>query len=78
MTDDNGWDQYKREILYRLDELKEEVGQVRSTQTEIQREQQKQGRALVALKVKSSIWGGLSGAIIVGAEYVRRILTGGV
>lgn len=71
MTDDNGWTEHKREILYRLDELKEEMHEMRA-------EQQKQGRSIAGLTVRSSVWGGVSGALVILAEYTRRMFTGGV
>jgi hypothetical protein len=70
MPDDNGWTEYRREVFYRLDKLDERLGRMEV-------KQDAHARSLAALKVKGGLWGGLSGALIVAAEYLRRTLTGG-
>lgn len=52
--DRNGWQEFKRLILFRLDEQGREMALVRAELTKVR-------VAVGGLKVRSSIWGGLAG-----------------
>jgi hypothetical protein len=56
------WDEYRLLVMQSLDELKVEVREIRKAQ-ELTRQE------LVALKIRSGLWGGLAGtipAIVIG------------
>lgn len=64
-------------VVYRLDELKREIGAVRKEQ-EAAREEMAQLREEVAgLKVKSGIWGAIAGAIPAGLAFIWWTVRGG-
>jgi hypothetical protein len=50
------WDEHRLYVMKSLDDLTKEVGKVQETQAQIIAEIQ-------MLKVKSSLWGGLAGAV---------------
>ena len=61
----NGWDEYKKLILYKLDEQSKKLDVVGSTLADL-------GKDVSALKVKAAIAGGVAG--IVGTGLMTSVL----
>jgi hypothetical protein len=49
----NGWSEYEKLVLYRLDNMSDRITKVEA--------------AIVALQIKSSLWGALGGGLTVAA-----------
>ena len=80
MGDGQGWGSYERLVLAKLEELSEDIKELRTDLQEevkdIRREQTKQDVAIAMLQVKSGVWGAAAGLVTV-ALYIGYSLLGG-
>ena len=56
MTDTNGWNQYQKLVMDKLDEHDEKFTNIESKLTQIQVD-------IATLKVKAGVWGGIAGLV---------------
>ena len=56
MTDTNGWNQYQKLVMDKLDEHNEKFTNIESKLTQIQVD-------IATLKVKAGVWGGIAGLV---------------
>lgn len=71
MTDNhtNGWPEYQRLVLAKLDELSSDVKEIQATQA-------RQNQDIAVLKVKSGLWGGAAGLIPFGLWVAYALIQG--
>jgi len=68
MPGDNGWDESKQLVLHELERHSNWLGDITNVQREILKE-------ISALKVKSTVWGVIGGAIsAVGAALIGLVV----
>ncbi len=65
--ENNGWAEYKREILYRLDELGDDIAALRKEVRDLQNE-------FVQQRIKAGFWGVLGGSLPLVLGIVWQLL----
>jgi hypothetical protein len=65
--EDNGWGEYKREILYRLADLKEDIESLCEDVAKVKAE-------LDNIKVKSGIWGALGASLPIALGILYQLV----
>ena len=65
MTEPNGWTEYRKLVLKELEDLCNDIKDIRTDMATIAKDQVTIKEEISALKVKSGIWGAISGAVVV-------------
>lgn len=63
----NGWGEYKREVLYRLVELKEDLEALSERIGKIESE-------IVNMKIKSGLWGALGASLPIALGIIWQLV----
>ena len=60
----DGWNEYKKLVLYEFEQLHDEIGQVEESQFRLRDEVKDNTIDITILKVKAGIWGAIAGGIV--------------
>ena len=78
MTDGNGWNEYKRDILHRFDEQKDET---RKLEQKVDALTEKINRYIIShevfkkeMKIKSGIWGFVAGSMPFALFLLKELI----
>ena len=71
----NGWNQWEKLIVYRLDTLTEGIEELKRLSSTLTTGHIKLSEDLVALKIKSGMWGAISGGIATALGAFGMYLT---